>query len=111
MATGLVIHIASGKDKHTEVLTDEHIRIGSRDDCDVRLRLSSLPRNGTADGVVLELARSNGYYRVIGFDESLNLTRNGSPLEANDEIQDGDEVGPRGATMPRYFCGSLPASW
>ena len=32
MATGLVIHIASGKDKHTEVLTDEHIRIGSRDD-------------------------------------------------------------------------------
>ena len=57
MATGLVIHISAGKDKHTEVLTDEHIRIGSRDDCDVRLRLSSLPKSTPADGVVLELAR------------------------------------------------------
>src|SRR6185312_4382161 len=92
MATGLVIHVVSGKDKHTEVLTDEHIRIGSRDDCDLRLRLSSLPRNSAAEGVVLELARSNGYYRVIGFDESLGLTRNGAPIETNAEIQDGDEV-------------------
>lgn len=111
MATGLVIHIASGKDKHTEVLTDEHIRIGSRDDCDVRLRLSSLPKSTTADGVVLELARSNGYYRVIGFDESLALTRNGSPLETNAEIQDGDEVAlpESGLTLQFFPIRSLPA--
>src|SRR6266850_7769637 len=92
MATGLVIHVASGKDKHTEVLTDEQIRIGSQDDCDLRLRLSSLPKSTAPGGVILELARSNGYYRVIGFDESLALTRHGSPLETNSEIQDGDEV-------------------
>jgi S1-C subfamily serine protease len=111
MATGLVIHIASGKDKHTEVLTDEHIRIGSRDDCDLRLRLSSLPKNTAADGVVLELARSNGYYRVIGFDESLDLTRNGSPLETNDEIKDGDEVAIQASDLTLQFfpIRSLPA--
>ena len=34
MATGLVIHISSGKDKHTQVLTDEHVRIGNCEDCD-----------------------------------------------------------------------------
>lgn len=111
MATGLVIHIASGKDKHTEVLTDEHIRIGSRDDCDLRLRLSSLPKHSAADGVVLELARSNGYYRVIGFDESLALTRNGSPLETNDEIKDGDEVAIQASDLTLQFfpIRSLPA--
>src|SRR3984893_18486992 len=111
MATGLVIHISSGKDKHTEVLTDEHIRIGSRDDCDVRLRLSSLPKSTAADGVVLELARSNGFYRVIGFDESLSLTRNGSPLETNAEIQDGDEVAIQESDLTLQFfpIRSLPA--
>ena len=30
MASGLVIHVSSGEDKHTEVLTDEHIRIGAK---------------------------------------------------------------------------------
>src|ERR1044072_2519056 len=44
MATGLVIHISSGTDKHTQVLTDEHVRIGTGNDCGVRLRSSSLPK-------------------------------------------------------------------
>jgi hypothetical protein len=111
MATGLVIHIASGKDKHTEVLTDEHIRIGNRDDCDLRLRPSLLPRNAAGDGILLELARSNGSYRVIGFDESLSLTRNGGPLETNAEIQDGDEVGLHDSNLTLQFfpIRSLPA--
>src|SRR3989442_5031439 len=111
MATGLVIHISAGKDKHTEVLTDEHIRIGSRDDCDLRLRLSSLPKSTAPDGIVLELARSNGYYRVIGFDQSLSLTRNGSPLETDAEIQDGDEVAIQESDLTLQFfpIRSLPA--
>jgi len=111
MATGLVIHVASGKDKHTEVLTDEQIRIGSQDDCDLRLRLSSLPKSTAPGGVILELARSNGYYRVIGFDESLALTRNGSPLETNDEIKDGDEIGIQESDLTLQFfpIRSLPA--
>jgi len=53
MATGLVIHISSGDDKHTEVLTDERIRIGSRDDCDLRLRMSDLPKRSDGDGLVV----------------------------------------------------------
>ena len=80
MATGLVIHISSGDDKHTEVLTDERIRIGSGDDCDLRLRMSDLPKRPDGDGLVLELARSNGSYRVAAFDSSLELIHNGTAV-------------------------------
>jgi serine protease Do len=90
MATGLVIHISSGKDKHTQVLPDEHVRIGNCDDCTVRLRSATLPAPTT--GLVLELERKNGSYVVTGFNESLNLKLNGNPLEYNSEIEDGDEV-------------------
>jgi len=91
MATGLVIHISSGKDKNTQVLTDEHVRIGNCEDCAVRLRSSSLPKRAD-DGPVLELSRKNGSYRITAFDESLNLELNGKLLEFNTEIEDGDEI-------------------
>src|ERR1044072_5734126 len=91
MAAGLVIHISSGKDKHTEVLTDKHIRIGTGEDCEVSLQSSSLPKSA-ADLAVLELARSNGSYRVANFAQALAVKHNGHPLEPNAEIKDGDEV-------------------
>src|SRR5437773_4237106 len=92
MATGLVIHISSGDDKHTEVLTDDRIRIGNCDDCDLRLRLSSLPKRPENGGILLELERTNGHYKVTDFDRSLELTHNGEPLQREAEINDGDEV-------------------
>jgi S1-C subfamily serine protease len=91
MATGLVIHISSGKDKHTQVLTDERVRIGNCEDCAVRLRSSSLPKR-PEEGPVVELARRNGSYLVTSFDETLNLKLNGKPVEFDKEIEDGDEL-------------------
>ena len=92
MATGLVIHIASGKDKHTQVLTDEVVRIGSSDDCAVRLRSASLPKRSDENISALELERRNGSYVVTGFDQSLDLKLNGNALEFNETIEDGDEL-------------------
>ncbi len=111
MATGLVIHISSGKDKHTQVLTDELVRIGNCDDCAVQLRSSTLPQRSTGDGPVLELERKNGSYLVTGFDESLNLKLNGKPLEFDTEIEDGDEVriGDSHLLLTFYPIRSLPA--
>jgi S1-C subfamily serine protease len=91
MATGLVIHISSGDDRHTEILTDERIRIGTSEECDLRLRSSSLPREA-AKSVVLELVRSAGTYTVDSFDTSLQPTRNGKPLAVGDEIEDADDL-------------------
>src|SRR6185503_9664665 len=91
MATGLVIHISSGEDRHTEILTDDNIRIGTTDTADLRLRASSLPREA-ANAVLLELTRSNGTYRVTGSDQMLPVTLNGDPIQTGAEINDGDEV-------------------
>ena len=91
MATGLVIHISSGDDRHTEILTDDQVRIGTCENCDLRLRSSSLPKT-LANTVVLELARANGSYRVGSFTPDVPLTLNGEPIAAGAEIRDGDEV-------------------
>lgn len=92
MATGLVIHISSGEDRHTEILTDENLRIGTTEGCDLRLRSSSLPKDA-ANAVLLELERSNGgSYHVISFDEALPLKLNGENLQKGEEIRDGDEL-------------------
>ena len=58
MATGLVIHISSGDDRHTEILTDDSVRIGASETCDLRIRSSSLPKT-SANTVLLELSRTN----------------------------------------------------
>jgi S1-C subfamily serine protease len=91
MATGLVIHISSGEDRHTEILTDDDIRIGTTDAANLRLRASSLPREA-ANAVLLELTRSNGNYLVTDFDERSAVTLNGEPVHTGAEIHDGDEV-------------------
>src|SRR6266576_620299 len=91
MATGLVIHISSGEDRHTEILTDERVRIGSSEGCELRLRLSNLPKC-SGNVVLLELVRSGASYRIEGFDSSLGLTKNGKPVEIGAEVHDGDEV-------------------
>src|SRR6476661_10276803 len=111
MATGLVIHLSSGKDKHTHVLTDERIRIGNCEDCSVQLRSSSLPADGSDNSVVMELARTNGAYRVVAFDRSLSLSHNGKPVRINKEIEDGDEVriDTSNLLLTFYPIRSLPA--
>ncbi|HEX8457960.1 MAG TPA: trypsin-like peptidase domain-containing protein [Pyrinomonadaceae bacterium] len=89
MASGLVVHVETGTDRHTEVLTHERIRIGSDADCELRFQSGVIPR---ADGFLLELQRTNGHYRVGDFDRSLRLTHNGAPLAPAASIEDGDTV-------------------
>jgi S1-C subfamily serine protease len=91
MATGLVIHISSGEDRHTEILSDDSIRIGASENCNLRLRASSLPESA-ATTVLLELSRTNGSYCVTDFDSAVPLTLNGAALSADTEINDGDEL-------------------
>ena len=111
MATGLVIHISSGKDKHTEVLTEERIRFGNCDDCEVRLRSSALPASAANNEPLLELTRSNGYYKVTAIDSALPFTHNGKPLQTESAIEDGDEVTLQESGLAFQFfpIRSLPA--
>jgi serine protease Do len=110
MATGLVIHISSGEDRHTEILTDDKVSIGASESCDLRLRSSSLPKNA-ANNVLLELNRANGSYRISSFDPSAALTINGAPVAFGSEIKDGDEFRIADSELVLHFfpVRSLPA--
>ena len=110
MATGLVIHISSGDDRHTEILTNDQIRIGACDNCDLRVRSSSLPK-ALASAVLLELTRANGSYRVASFEQSVPVTLNGELITTGAEIHDGDEVRVADGDLVLHFypVRSLPA--
>lgn len=88
MANGLVIHIARGEERRTEVLSLERVRIGPGEDCHVRLA----PDFATDSALLLELTRTNGHYRVTEFDPTPAPTVNGIPIEHGDAIEDGDEL-------------------
>jgi S1-C subfamily serine protease len=49
-----------------------------------------LPKTA-ANTVLLELSRTNGNYRVTGFDPDVSVTQNGRPVNSGNEIRDGDE--------------------
>ena len=102
MATGLVIHISSGDDRHTEILTDEKVLIGTSDSCDLRLRSSTVPKT-LANTVLLELTRSDGVYRVTDFAPAVPLTLNGDPVASGAEIHDGDELRITDANLLLHF--------
>src|ERR1041384_1230708 len=110
MATGLVIHISSGDDRHTEILSDDSVRLGASESCDLRLRSSSLPKTAS-NSVLLELSRANGSYRVTDFNEAVPLTLNGHPVNPGSEIRDGDEFRIADSELVLHFSPvrALPA--
>lgn len=89
MANGLVIHVEVGPERHTEVLDRARIRIGTGVDCELRFQPDIIPQ---AAPLLLELARTNGHYRIIDFDRTLALTHNDEPIQSGREIADGDQV-------------------
>nr|MBA2339562.1 trypsin-like peptidase domain-containing protein [Pyrinomonadaceae bacterium] len=109
MANGLVIHIEVGPDKHTEVLTQDRIKIGSSEESDLRLHASLLPFQS---GALLELACSNGYYRVADFNRSISITHNNAPMVVGAIIEDGDrvEVGSTELVLQFFPVGASPAT-
>src|SRR6185369_3730380 len=90
MASGIIIHITVGSEKRTEFFTEERIRIGSDDTNDLQIRAHNL--NGNSNGVWLELENSDGVYRIIEFDQSLDLQVNEHRMRRFVAITDGDVI-------------------
>lgn len=89
MASGIIIHITVGSEKRTEFFTEERIRIGSDDTNDLQIHTNNL--NG-AGPVWLELENSDGHYRIIEFDQSLDLQVNGNRIRRFVAINDADRI-------------------
>ena len=107
MAGGLVVHISTGQERHTEVLSQERVLIGPGEGCHIRLGSDLL----TDSSVMLELSRQNGHFRVQEFDPEIGITLNGRPLARNARIEDGDELRfPAFDVRMQFFpVGNLPA--
>ncbi len=76
------------------------VRIGTADDCDVKIRLAQTPTD-TTNGTVIEVKRVNGTYRIANVDQALDVKLNGRSIKPNKTINDGDEIwiGPSGPSI------------
>src|SRR5437588_974586 len=109
-SNGLIIHVSSFNDRSTEVVTSDRVRVGTTDDCEVKVRLSQDPPTPT-NGPVIELVRLNGIYRIDSFNPALEVKLNGRPIKANKGIYDGDEIwiGPSGPSIHFFPIESTAA--
>src|SRR5918998_3849500 len=107
MAGGLVVHISNGRERHTEVLSQERVLIGPGEGCHIRLGSDLL----TDSDVMLELTRQNGHFRVQEFDPEIGITLNGRPVARGAKIDDGDELrfAAFDVRMQFFPVGNLPA--
>ena len=88
MDVGIIIHVTVGTEKRTEFFADEHIRFGSTEDNNLQIKSSKI----TVAGVWLEIELEENVYRIINFNESLNLRHNGRPIRRFVGIRDGDVI-------------------
>ena len=78
----------------------EHVRIGTAEDCDVKIRLPQAA-GSPANGAVIEVTRIDGTYRIANIDPGLDVKLNGRQIKPNKGIHDGDEIwiGPAGPSI------------
>lgn len=88
MAIGIIIHITVGTEKRTEFFSQERIRIGSDDTCDLQIHA---PQTGE-DKPWFDLENAEGVYRIVEFADALSLKINQNPIRRYIAITDGDLI-------------------
>ena len=88
MAVGIIIHITVGTEKRTEFFSQERIRIGSDDTCDLQIHAPQF------DGGPpwFDLENTDGVFRIIEFSDALSLKVNQNPIRRFIAISDGDVI-------------------
>src|SRR5687767_14785511 len=104
MATGIIIHVNIGKEKRTELFTEEYIRIGSGENCDLQIRTTLTE----AEGVWLEIHREGTEYRIIEFNKALDLTINDKQIRRFKAIEDGDVIKSKPLDISFSFFALVP---
>ncbi len=88
MDVGIIIHVTVGTEKRTEFFAEENIRFGSTEGNNLQIKSDKI----AVDGVWLEIELEENVYRIINFNESLNLRHNGRPIRRFVGMRDGDVV-------------------
>lgn len=88
MALGIIIHITVGIEKRTEFFSQDNIRIGSDETCDLQIHAT----NVAGSTIWLELENTEGVFRIIDFDADAGLKANDKPIRRYIAINDGDVI-------------------
>jgi S1-C subfamily serine protease len=88
MASGILIHVVVGAEKRTEFFSDERIRIGTEELCNLQIHSKKAP----LQGVWLEMEKLEDSYRLIDFRPELHAQLNDRPLSRYILIRDGDVI-------------------
>lgn len=99
MAAGIIIHIAVGSEKRTEFFSEERIRIGSDETCDLQIE----NKEASPDGLWLELENTDGVFRVINYSPSLDFQINDKPIRRFIAVGDGDVLSSEAAELSLSF--------
>ena len=99
MAVGIIIHITVGTEKRTEFFSQERIRVGSDEISDLQIHTPK----ASDSGMWFDLENADGAYRIIDFDESLELKINDKPMRRFIAITDGDVIAVDGSDISFSF--------
>ncbi|MGZ8847816.1 MAG: hypothetical protein ACXW3C_15260, partial [Pyrinomonadaceae bacterium] len=88
----------------------DHARIGTSEDCDVKIRLPQAAPTPT-NGAVIEVSRVEGVYRLTKIDPVFDVKLNNKPIKPNKGIHDGDEIwiAPAGPSIHFFPINSTAA--
>src|SRR5688572_10656921 len=103
----IIVHIEVGEEKSTEVFSQERLRIGSDETCDLQIQTGDMPTTG----VWFELEDSDGVFRLVKFDPELELSMNDKPVRRFIGVKDGDVIKIAGADISfSFFKAALKPS-
>ncbi len=88
MASGIIIHVEVGKEKRTELFSEERIRIGSSQTSDLQIRTNKV----NVEGNWFELKQEDNIYRIARFNENLKFLINGEPVQRFQSVEDSDVI-------------------
>lgn len=86
MAAGIIIHISVGSERRTEFFSEDRLSIGADESSDLQIHTKQVEANGRW----IELENTDGVFRIINFEPSLNLTINDKPIRRYIAVTDGD---------------------
>ncbi len=95
----IIIHVSVGAEKRTEFFSENKIKIGVDETCDLQIHSAQTDIEGT--WLEFELAENN--YRVTKIKPNLSFLINRKPLEPGDKINDGDSISVQGTSISFSF--------
>jgi hypothetical protein len=95
----IIIHVSVGAEKRTEFFTENRIKIGVDETCDLQIHSAQTDIEGTW----LEFELLEHSYLVTKIKPNLSFLINRKPLHLNDKIADGDSISLQGTSISFSF--------